>query len=335
MNKFLKSSGVLLIVALLMVFAVACGAATEDNANTGVKDNTDTKTDAKQDEKKLSGDVAIDGSSTVYPVQEAIAEEYRSAQPEVNVTVGVSGTGGGFKRFVVGETDMSDASRPIKDEEAALAKENGIKYVELPVAYDGLSVIVSKDNDFLKEITVEELNKIWTGKVTKWNEVRPEYPAEEIKLYGPGTDSGTFDYWVEAIVQSASKEDKITSNFTASEDDNVIVKGVSEDKHGLAYFGYAYYIENKDKLNLVAVVNPDTGKAVQPSEETINDGSYAPLSRPIFVYVNSKSFMEKEQVKDYAYYMNENAADMALEVGYINLPQKTYDENKAKLDAIK
>ncbi|MEX2105073.1 MAG: phosphate ABC transporter substrate-binding protein PstS family protein, partial [Bacilli bacterium] len=247
MKKFLKSSGVLLIVALLMVFAVACGGATEDNANTGVKDNTETKTDAKQDEKeKLSGDVSIDGSSTVYPVQEAIAEEYRSAQPDVKVTVGVSGTGGGFKRFVVGETDMSDASRPIKETEAELAKTNGIEYVELPVAYDGISVIVSKDNDFLKEITVEELNKIWTGEVTKWNEVRPEYPAEEIKLYGPGTDSGTFDYWVEAIVE-VDEGDKITSNFTASEDDNVIVKGVSEDKHGLAYFGFAYYIENKDK----------------------------------------------------------------------------------------
>jgi phosphate transport system substrate-binding protein len=320
MKKFFKSTGVFVIFAALMVFAVACGGG--ENTSNG---------DAGE---QLSGAVAIDGSSTVYPVQEAIAEEYRAVQPRIQVTVGVSGTGGGFGKFTKGETDMSNASRPIKETEAAIASENGIEHVEIPLAYDGLSVVVSNENDFVKELTVQELNKIWTGEVTNWSEVRSGFPAEEIKLYGPGTDSGTFDYWEEVII-GADEGDVITPNFVPSEDDNVLVKGVSEDKYGLAYFGYAYYLENKDKLNIVAVVNPDTGEAVKPSEETINDGSYAPLSRPIFTYVNVKSFQEKPEVQNYAYFMIENAGEMALEVGYINLPEEMYEESKAKLDALK
>jgi phosphate transport system substrate-binding protein len=317
MMKVFKSTGIFAVFALLSIFTAACGGG--DNASTA---------------DQLSGMVALDGSSTVYPIQEALAEEYRAVQPRVQVTVGVSGTGGGFKRFTKGETDMSNASRHIKDNEAAIAQENGIDFVEIPLAYDGLSVVVSKDNDFVKELTVPELNQIWTGEVTKWNEVRPEFPAEAIKLYGPGTDSGTFDYWKEVIIE-ADEGDVITPNFVPSEDDNVLVKGVSEDRYGLAYFGFAYYIENQDKLNIVAVTNPETGEAVLPSAETINDGSYAPLSRPIFTYINVKSFQEKPQVQDYAYYMVENAGELALEVGYINLPEEIMNENKAKLDALK
>jgi phosphate transport system substrate-binding protein len=316
MKKFFRSTGVFVVFTALLVFTVACGGGGATNGDA------------------LSGSVELDGSSTVYPIQEALAEEYRAVQPRVQVTVGVSGTGGGFEKFTKGETDMSNASRPIEEEEAAIAQENGIEYVEIPIAYDGLSVVVSKENDFVKDLTREELNKIWTGEVTKWNEVRSEFPAEDIKLYGPGTDSGTFDYWNEVIIE-ADEGDVITPNFVPSENDNVLVKGVSEDKYGLAYFGFAYYIENQDKLNIVAVVNPDTGEAVLPSEETINDGSYAPLSRPIFTYINVKSFKEKPAVQDYAYYMIENAGELALEVGYINLPQENYDESKAKLDALK
>lgn len=322
MTEAMKRFGLLFLMALVVLTVAACGAETggEKEAGEGTA------------EEKLTGEVLIDGSSTVFPIQEAVAEEYRAVQPDVNVTVGVSGTGGGFKKFTVGETDMSNASRHIKDKEIDIAKQNGIEYLEMPVAYDGISVVVSKNNDFIKDLTVEELNKIWTGKVTKWNEVRPEFPAEKINLYGPGTDSGTFDYWNEVIIGEGNT---ITPNFIASEDDNVIVKGVSEDKFGLGYLGFAYYKENADKLAAIAVAPEAGAAAVAPTEETINDGSYAPLSRPIFVYLNVKSFQEKPHVADYTYFLNENAGDLSLEVGYINLPQETYDENKSKLDALK
>lgn len=334
MKKHLRTLGVLFIVGLLAIVTVACGGGATSSQPEEGKEQTQTENqnEAKENNEKLSGEVQIDGSSTVYPIQEAVAEEYRSVQDDVRVTVGVSGTGGGFKRFTVGETDISNASRHIKDEEAAIAKENGIEYVELPIAFDGLSVVVSKDNDFVEDLTVEELTKIWTGEVTKWNQVRAEYPDAEIKLFGPGTDSGTFDYWNEVII---GKEKTITSNFVASEDDNVLVKGISEDKYALGYFGYAYYAENKDKLNLVAIAKEAGEEAVLPTEETINNGTYAPLSRPIFIYVNTKSFLEKPQVADYLYFLLEHVGDLALEVGYINLPQATYDENKALLDALK
>jgi phosphate transport system substrate-binding protein len=327
MKKISKLLGVGFVLAGLLALMVACSSGEETNtAGTGGTGTSNTST------TKLSGAVNIDGSSTVYPVQEAIAEEYRHVQPDVRVTVGVSGTGGGFKRFTVGETDISNASRPIKSEEAEIAKANGIEHIELPVAFDGLAVVVSSLNDFIKDLSVEELQKIWTGQVTKWNQVRPSFPDEAIKLYGPGTDSGTFDYWNEVIIQ---KGNTITSNFVASEDDNLLVRGVAADKYGLAYFGYAYYEENKDKLNLVAISEKTGGPAVLPTEETINNGTYAPLSRPIFVYVNKKSFLEKPQVADYVYFMNRMAGELSLEVGYINLQQSTYDENKAKLDELK
>ncbi|MDQ0340394.1 phosphate transport system substrate-binding protein [Caldalkalibacillus uzonensis] len=332
MRQVGKWIGVFIMLAALLAVVAACGST---ETNTEVESNTEqnSSSEAGQDTaaEALSGNVEIDGSSTVFPVQEAIAEEYRTVQPDVNVTVGVSGTGGGFKRFTVGETDLSNASRPIKDEEAAIAEENGIEYVELPIAYDGMAVVVSAKNDFVKELTVEELQEIWTGEVTKWNEVRPEFPDAEIKLFGPGTDSGTFDYWNEVII---GDDHEITSNFVASEDDNVLVKGIADDEYALGYFGYAYYAENQDKLNIVAIKADENAEAVVPTEETINDGTYTPLSRPIFVYVNVQSFKEKPQVQDYVYFMNEVAGELALEVGYINLPEETYAENKEKLDAL-
>ncbi|OEH84456.1 phosphate-binding protein [Desulfuribacillus stibiiarsenatis] len=330
MSKSFKKAVLLLVVASLMVFTVACGGGT---ATPAAPSPEKPQAEApKAEAPKLSGNVLIDGSSTVYPIQEAIAEEYRSVQPNVRVTVGVSGTGGGFKKFTAGETDMSNASRHIKGEEKEAAEKNGIEYVELPLAYDGLSVVVSKQNDFVKDLSVNELQKIWTGEATKWNQVRKEFPDAEIKLFGPGTDSGTFDYFVEAII---GKDKKITPNFVASEDDNIIVRGVSADKFGIAYFGYAYYEENHDKLNLVAISPKDGEAAILPTEKTINDGTYAPLSRPIFVYVNKKSFKENPQIQDFAYFMNEKAGELALQVGYINMPAQMYEDNKKLLDSLK
>ncbi|NNC95554.1 MAG: PstS family phosphate ABC transporter substrate-binding protein, partial [Chitinophagales bacterium] len=251
-------------VILSAVLFTACNDSSKDTDNSSAK------------AEQLTGEVKIDGSSTVYPVSEAIAEEFRNEQPRVKVTIGVSGTGGGFKKFARGETDISDASRPIKDKEKTACAENGITYVELSVAYDGLAVLINPENDWVDHFTVEELKMLWEpdaqGKVMKWNQIRTEWPDEEVHLFGPGIASGTYDYFTEAIVgeSGASRGD-----FTASEDDNVLVQGISGDKYGLGFFGIAYYEENKDKLKLVAV---DGGNGpVKPSLETVKDGTYAPL----------------------------------------------------------
>lgn len=279
-------------------------------------------------ENKLSGTIKVDGSSTVFPITEAAAEEFQNANPGVQVTVGVSGTGGGFKKFAAGETDISNASRPIKDKEAAAAKEKGIEFVEIPVAYDGLSVVVSKENTFVDKLTVAELKKIWEpeSKVKTWKDVRPEWPAEEIKLYGPGTDSGTFEYFTEAIVGEAKKS---RADYTASEDDNVLVQGIAGDKNSLGYFGFAYYEENAEKLKLVPIDSGD-GKAVTPSVETIKDGSYKPLSRPLFIYVN-KASLQKPEVKGFVQFYLENAPDLVKSVFYVPFEADKYKESLAKI----
>jgi phosphate transport system substrate-binding protein len=329
MNKLYKSIGILILITILSAITVACGgtsAPTKEETN-----GSETKQEATE---KVTGSVEIDGSSTVFPIQEAVAEEFRTVQPDVEVAVSVSGTGGGFKRFAQGATDISNASRPIKDEEAAAAKENGVEFVEIPVAFDGLSVVVSKDNDFVKDLTIAELNKIWTGEVTMWSEVRSEFPAEKINLYGPGTDSGTFDYWNEVVIE-ADEGDTITNNFSPSEDDNVIVQAVTGDKYALGYFGYAYYIENKAKLNVVGISSEEGAEAVLPTEETIENGVYSPLSRPLFVYVNKKSYIEKPQVRSYVDFLVNNAAILSPEVGYIRLPQAQYDEVTQALSQLK
>jgi len=277
-------------------------------------------------DKKMSGSVRVDGSSTVFPITEAAAEEFRAVAPKVRVTVGFSGTGGGFKKFLLGETDINDASRPIKDKEMALAKENGIGYIELPVAYDGLSVVIHPANDFVDHLTVEELNRIWRPEsdVTTWSDVRAGWPAEKIRLYGPGVDSGTFDYFTEAI---NGKSQACRSDFTASEDDNVLVQGVAGDKYALGFFGFAYYVENQDKIKAVPI---DGGKGpVAPSMETVNNGSYAPLSRPIFIYVSSKA-AEREEVAAFVNFYLENAAILSAEVGYVPLPDKVYELSRQR-----
>ena len=274
----------------------------------------------------LTGSVSVDGSSTVFPVTEAVAEEFGKVEPKVRVTVGISGTGGGFKKFCSGEIDINDASRHIKEKEIKVAQKNGIEYIELPVAYDGLSVVVNKKNDFIDYLTVDELNAIWKyGSTMKtWSDVRPNWPNQKIKLYGPGTDSGTFDYFKEAII---GKKNNIRSDFTKSEDDNVLVTGVAGSKYALGFFGYAYYAENKSKLKVVPI---DGGNgAVSPTSKTINDGSYSPLSRPIFIYVNPEA-AKRPEVDAFVTFYLENAASLAGEVGYIGMPDKVTDRVKSR-----
>ncbi|WP_242926573.1 PstS family phosphate ABC transporter substrate-binding protein [Pontibacter vulgaris] len=281
----------------------------------------------------LSGSIQIDGSSTVYPITEAVAEEFRAEAPDVKVTVGVSGSGGGFKKFSRGEIDIADASRSIKASEDSLAKANNISHVELSVAYDGLTVVVHPENNWVKDITVAELKKIWEpaaqGKIKKWNQIRPEWPDKEIHLYGAGVESGTYDYFTEAIV---GKSHSSRGDYTASEDDNVLVQGVSTDPLALGFFGYAYYEENQTKLKAVPVddQNDANGKgAILPSMESVKDGSYAPLSRPLFIYVNSKAAARPEVVNFVNFYLD-NAAALSQEVGYIPMPAEKYKEEKAK-----
>jgi phosphate transport system substrate-binding protein len=269
--------------------------------------------------------IKIDGSSTVFPVTEAVAEEFMKLKKgKVQVTVGISGTGGGFKKFCRGETAIQDASRPILEKEMADCKAAGIKYIELPVAFDALTVVMNPKNTFLKQVTVEELKKMWEpaaqNKLTRWNQINPAWPDAPMKLFGAGADSGTFDYFTEAIV---GKSKSSRGDFTASEDDNVLVQGVSRDVNAIGYFGYAYYAENKDKLNSVPIVNPKSGKAVSPSLESVIAGEYQPLSRPIFIYVNAKE-AERPEVKEFVdFYLNESA-ELVKEVKYVPLTAADY-----------
>ncbi|MBB5203868.1 phosphate transport system substrate-binding protein [Inhella inkyongensis] len=268
--------------------------------------------------------VKIDGSSTVFPITEGVAEDFQKTKKgAVKVTVGISGTGGGFKKFCRGETDISNASRPILAKEMADCKAAGIEYYELPIAFDALTVVINPKNAWLKQITVAELKAIWEpaaqGKITRWKQVNPAWPDQPIKLFGAGADSGTFDYFTEAI---NGKTKASRGDFTASEDDNVLVQGISSDVNAIGYFGYAYYAENTAKLKALPVVNPK-GQAVAPAEATVLNGSYEPLSRPIFIYVNAKS-IAKPEVKEYVEYMMKNSAKIAKEVKYVPLPAKAY-----------
>ena len=275
----------------------------------------------------LSGELRMDGSSTVFPVAEAVAEEFQIENPGVRVTAAYSGTGGGFKRFCAGEIDVSNASRPISEGERETCERNGVEFVELPVARDGLSVIANPQNDFLQCLTVEELRRIWepNSEVTNWSDVRPEWPDEEIQLYGPGTDSGTFDYFTETVVGEggASRPD-----YQASEDDNVLVQGVSGDPFALGYLGYAYVVENRDRLKLVGV--DGGGGCVTPSEETIASGEYAPLSRPLFVYV-SRAGLQRPEVRAFVEYMMENAPELVPPTGYLPMGDGEYRQNLERI----
>jgi phosphate transport system substrate-binding protein len=272
--------------------------------------------------ESLSGEIKIDGSSTVYPITEAVAEEYRITNPNVKVSVGLSGTGGGFKKFGRGEIDINDASRPIKEAEAQACTDSNIKYIGLTVAFDGLAVLVNKENTWVDFFTVEELKKIWEpdaqGKITKWNQIRASWPAEDFHLYGPGVASGTYDYFTEAVV---GKSGSSRGDYTASEDDNVLVQGIAGDKNSIGFFGLAYYEENKDQLKLVGI---DNGKGVVlPTAETVKNNTYAPLSRPVFIYVTDAA-AKRAEVTDFVKFYITNASKLVSDVGYIALPDETY-----------
>ena len=297
--------GILLLVASTIML-MSCGGGASTNSS--------------ESAAKLSGEVVVDGSSTVAPVTQAVAEEFAKENSEVNVSVGISGTGGGFKKFVKCEIDISDASRPIKPEEAEEAKKNGIEYLELKVGLDGLTVVTNKENTWAKDVSVEDLKKIWTdgSTVKTWKDVNPAWPAEPIKLYGPDQDSGTYDYFIEEII---GKEGKIRKDYSPSSDDNQLVQGVEGDKGSLGFFGYAYYLEQKDKMNALAI------NGIVPSDETVKNGTYTPLSRPLYIYVNKKAFAEKPQVKAFVQFYIKNASELLKSVGYISLD--SYSEQEA------
>jgi phosphate transport system substrate-binding protein len=318
--KFRPHLRLVLLAATLgiLVFA-ATGCGGDDDENTQGSNGTTTA-------QALSGTILADGSSTVGPLTTAAAEAFREEQPDVNVEVGIAGTGGGFERFCAGETDISNASRPIdEEEEVPLCKDAGLEYTEFQVAVDALTVVVNSENDWVDCMTVEQLKTVWEpkaeGKVTNWNQVDPSYPDQALSLAGPGTDSGTFDYFTDEI---NGEEGASRSDYNASEDDNVIVQAVSGDPGGMGYFGYTYYEENQDTLKALEV---DGGEGcVAPSPDTARDGSYTPLSRPLFIYVKNES-LNKPEVQAFVEYYLTNAIQLAEDALFISVPEEQVDEN--------
>lgn len=316
MQTLFNNTCVYIIAVTLVSSVVGCGS----QANPGSADGS-----------QLGGAVKIDGSSTVYPISAAVAEEFLKENPRVRATVGISGTGGGFKKFIAGEIDICDASRAIKAREKEACQNAGIDFVLLEVAYDGLAVVVHPANDWIDCLTVDQLKEIWRPQsaVKKWSDLNSAWPDEEIKLYGPGTDSGTFDYFTKAIV---GEEKASRADYTASEDDNVLVRGVTADRFALGYFGYAYYAENKDKLKLVGV-SEDDGSCVTPSQQSVRDGSYKPLSRPLFIYVNSTALKRPEVAVFIRFYLKE-VGDLATEIGYVEVSDKQHQRNTELVENI-
>ena len=316
-----------LLALLTSLAACGGGGTTTDTADAPADGGTEVASAG------LTGEVLIDGSSTVYPISEAMSEEFLTANPEVALTVGVSGSGGGFKKFCAGETDISNASRPIKDEEVAACEEAGIEFMEVPVAFDGLTVVVNPANDWAQCLTTEQLNTMWSpeseGQVTNWNQVDPSFPDQELGIYGPGTDSGTFDYFTDVV---NGEEGASRGDYTASEDDNIIVTGVTGDEGALGYFGYAYFEENSDSLTAVAIEN-EAGECVAPSTETIADGSYNPMSRPLFFYVRKDAYDAKPEVKAFVdFLLTPENGTLIGEAGYVALPDDLLANSKARVD---
>lgn len=296
------------VIALLVGVMAGCG--TADTSAPGDSSNTDTR---------LGGEILIDGSSTVFPISEAMAEEFQKLHPGVRINVGISGTGGGFRKFCAGETDITGASRPIDSSEIRLCEQNGIEFIELPIAFDGLSVVVNPDNNFAQCLTIAELKTMWEpaaqGSVTSWRQIRPDFPDGQLGLYAPGVDSGTYDYFMETI----GSDGESRGDFTASEDDNVLVQGVANDLYGIAFFGFAYYEENQDRLKLVAI-DDGNGNCIEPSPETIADDSYNHFSRPEFIYVK-KTVADRTEVKDFVeFYLDFDNKSLIKETGYVPLP---------------
>lgn len=308
-----KTINVLLAGLSLGVLAASCGPKAEGGTTEGTP---------ATDGAKLSGKLTVDGSSTVYPASMAVAEEFTNKNPDVKAAVSESGTGGGFKKFAAKEIDIAGASRPIKKEEMEACAKAGVEFIELPIAFDGLTVIVNKENTFAKSLTVDELKKMWApgSTINNWKDVRPGFPDLPIKFFGAGTDSGTFDYFTKAIV---GEEKSIRNDYAASEDDNVISLGVQNDKGGIGFLGYSYFVMNQDKMAAVAI--GDGASAVAPSTETIQGGSYQPLSRPLFIYV-SKAAAARPEVKAYIeMYLSKESRTILGEEGFVALPDAAYD----------
>jgi len=318
-------------IALLLVASAACSKRKDEGSkNEPAKPAAGDGAVAAPEPGAGGGIVKVDGSSTVYLISEAVAEEFRS---QGDATVAASGTGGGFKKFCRGEIDVAGASRPIKKEEADTCKSAGIDFIELPVAYDGLAVVVNPKNTWVDKLTVDELKKMWApeaaNKISSWSQIRDGWPDKKLVLFGPGTDSGTYDYFTQAIV---GKEHSSRGDFTSSEDDNVLVQGVEGEAGALGFFGYAYYVENKAKLKLVPI---DGGKgAIAPDPKTVADGSYQPLSRPLFIYVSTKA-LERGSVQKFVTFYLDKAKALSADVGYIALPDTAYDLTKKRFGAKK
>uniref|UniRef100_UPI0030DDA8C5 PstS family phosphate ABC transporter substrate-binding protein n=1 Tax=Oculatella sp. LEGE 06141 TaxID=1828648 RepID=UPI0030DDA8C5 len=312
-------------LALTLVVSACAG------GNQGTNGGAESPAAGGTEGGNLSGSIAVDGSSTVFPVSEAMAEEFMAANSGVQVTVGSSGTGGGFEKFCRGETQVSNASRPIEQDEAQACQDAGIEFVELPIAQDALTIVVNPQNDWAECLTVEELSTMWApdaqGTISRWNQVNPEFPDQPLTLYGPGTDSGTFDYFTDEI---NGEEGASRGDYTASEDDNVIVQGVSNDPNALGYFGFAYYEENQDALKAVQI---DGGEGcVAPSAETVLDSTYTPLSRPLFIYISQNAIEERPEVQAFAeFYLSQDNASLVEEVGYIPLSDELYQAALARV----
>ncbi|MDQ0269456.1 PstS family phosphate ABC transporter substrate-binding protein [Cytobacillus purgationiresistens] len=319
------------MIGTVLTFTSACGSSEEGTAKgSQANGSSNSEQPASEENKQLQGEINIDGSSTVYPIMEAVVEEFGMAHPGVRVSVASSGTGGGFKQFIAGTTDISNASREIKDEEKAQLEEAGIEYTELKLANDGLSIVVNKDNDWIDHLTVEELKEMWVedGESKKWSDIRPEWPDEEIKFYSPGTDSGTYDYFNEIILEDTP----IVEKATLSEDDNILVQGVAGDKNAIGFFGFAYYVENKDKLKVVPIDGGDG--PVEPTHDTVESGEYAPLSRPLYIYVKNES-IKKEETAEFVKFVMENGGTLSEDVGYVKLVDEDYQDGLKTIEGLK
>jgi len=340
MSKKLYGLMAVLVAGTLLFAACAPAAPTAEAEEAALAEEEAMEEEAvpaEEESMEISGDVLVDGSSTVYPITVAVAEEFAKEYPDVRVSVGLSGTGGGFKKFCPGETDISDASRPIKDEESQLCAENGIEYTEFVVATDGLTVMVSPENDWLKSLTSEQLGQILgsSSTIVKWSDIDPAFPDEDILFFIPDPDSGTRDYMIEVVEDAVGDEDlRQDENTTFSSDDNVLLDGIANEPYAFGFFGYAYYVNNQDKVKAVPIVNSE-GEAVLPSDETVQNGSYNPLSRPLFIYVNNESLTSKAQVAEFVrfYFSEEGAPAIMSDVGYSMPPDGTYETNVEALES--
>ena len=318
-NKIIRPSLILLNLCMVLNI-ISCST---------IDENQISSTSITTNSIYLKGTVEVDGSSTLAPLSEAVAEEFKKTYSKANILVGISGTGGGFKRFVIGEIDIADASRAIKDSEISQAKENGIDYAELRVGMDGLSVMVNPNNNFVNCLTLTELNLVWKpgSAVNNWNQLRSTFPNKKMRLYGPGTDSGTFGFFTEIIngEEGASRDD-----YTASEDDNVLVQGIAGDNYALGYFGYAYYLSNKDKLKVLGIDKEDGNGCIIPDFSTIDSDLY-PITRPLYIYVNKFSYNTKPVVKEFVKFYMEQAAKLITEIGYVPVKDEEYKSNLDKV----